>query len=75
MISRGFPPHQANSAFLTLTHLLQHLGLLSNDKKVEPPSHRIVCLSNEINAKMGTQAIPLDKLKKLQGPGTKYKDW
>ena len=28
-------PHQASNAFLTLTHLLQHLGLPSNDKKLK----------------------------------------
>ena len=50
-------PHQANEAFLTLTHLLQHLGLPSNDKKVEPPDHKIICLGIEIDAKQGTLAI------------------
>ena len=44
-------PNQANSAFLTLTYLLQHLGLPGSDEKVELPSHRIVCLGIEIDAK------------------------
>ena len=58
-------PHQANNAFLTITHLLQHLGLSSNEKKVEPPSHKIVCLGIEIDAKRGTLSIPVDKLQKI----------
>ena len=58
-------PHQANNALLTITHLLQHLGLPSNEKKVEPPSHKILCLGIEIDAKRGTLSIPVDKLQKI----------
>ena len=58
-------PHEANNAFLTLTHLLQHLELSSNDKNVEPPSHRIVCLGIKIDAKNTTLSIPFDKLQQI----------
>ena len=57
-------PHQANGAFLTLTHLLKHLGLPSNNKKIEPPNHKIICLGIKIDAKQGTLSIPAEKLKK-----------
>ena len=59
------PPHQANNVFLTLTHLLRHLGLRSKDKKVEPLSHKIICLGIEIDAKMGILSISRDKLQKI----------
>ena len=79
-------PHQTNNAFLTLTHLLQHLGLPSKDKKVEPPSHRIVCLGIEIDAKRALYPFLLINSKKLQKcamigcirvglPSTKYREW
>ena len=63
--SGGGQAHQANDAFLTLTHLLQHLGLPNNNKKVEPPNHKIICLGIKIDAKQGTLSIPAEKLQKI----------
>ena len=46
----GVPPsHKAESAFLTLAHFLQHLGLPITEKKVEPSRHKIICLGIEID--------------------------
>ena len=58
--------NNAERSFLTLTHLLQHLGLPVNEKKVQPPSHKITCIGIEIDARSGTLSIPIDKLQKIK---------
>ena len=76
-------PYQANDTFLTLTHLLKHLGLPSNNKKIEPPNHNIICLGIEIDEKQGTLSIPAEKLEKCVTIGVtktrllgiRYKGW
>ena len=59
-------PDKAQAAFLTLSNLLQALGLPINAKKVEPPSHKITCLGIEIDAKVGTLTIPDKKIEKIK---------
>ena len=64
----GAPPQLANDHFLALKNLLQYVGLPLNSKKIEEPSHIIMCLGIEINARAGTLKIPshkLDEIKKL----------
>ena len=56
-------PDKAQAEFLTLSNLLQALGLPINSKKVEAPSHKITCLGIEIDAKVGTLTIPDKKIK------------
>ena len=60
------PPEVANNHFLALKNLLQYVGLPSNSKKVEEPSHIVTCLGIEINASAGTLKIPCEKLDEIK---------
>ena len=60
------PPQVANNHFLALKHLLQYVGLPLNSKKVEEPSHTVMCLGIEINASAGTLKITCEKLDEIK---------
>ena len=48
---------QAESHFLSLSNILNYVGLPINQKKVETPSNIINCLGISINAKTGVLKI------------------
>ena len=59
-------PDKAQAAFLTLSYLVQALGLPIYSKNVEAPSHKMTCLGIEIDAKSGTLTIPDEKIQKIK---------
>ena len=52
---------KAESHFLSLSSILNYVGLPINQKKVEPPSSVINCSGISINAKTGVLEIPEKK--------------
>ena len=60
------PPSEAKDAFLTLTNLLQALGLPISYKKVEEPHYEITSLGININARSGVLTIPDSKICKIK---------
>ena len=53
--------YQAKSHYLSLVNILQYVGLPINQRKLEPPSSTINCLSIIIKADTGTFTIPDEK--------------
>ena len=59
-------PDAASDAFITLTNLLEALGLPVNPKKVAAPTHKITCLGIDVYAREGTLSVPDEKLRKIK---------
>ena len=65
-------PHVAHASYASLFNLMQELGLTISDKKLVPPSTKVVCLGVIINTEEGTVSIPPDKLRQINDT---VKDW
>ena len=59
-------PKNASGAFQTLMNLLQRVGLLINQKKIEEPGEQVTCLGIEINARTGVLKIPQNKMAEVK---------
>ena len=62
---------QAESHFLTLSNILQYVGLPIN-QKIEIPSGSINCLGISINAETGVLKLPEEKNRKKSVFGVKH---
>ena len=52
-------------SFASLFDLIKELSLTISDKKLVPPSTKVVCLGVLINTEDGTVSIPPDKLRQI----------
>ena len=59
-------PSVAFKSFDYLTSLMHELGLTISDKKLVPPSTKVICLGVLIDTENGTISIPEDKLAQIQ---------
>ena len=58
-------PSVARASFASLFELMQQLGLTVSDKKLVPPSTKVVCLGVLIDTENGTVSIPPEKLRQI----------
>ena len=65
-------PHVAHASYASLFNLMQELGLTISEKKLVPPSTKVICLGFLINTEEGTVSIPPDKLRHINDT---VKEW